>query len=487
VDGDQVRHLCRTSLDFLSTEILGFKDWDKVHDDIEIFLCKPATRKLLLVPRGHLKTSIVTKAYTIQRILRNPNIRILISNQVWDKSREMLFEIKELLTTKSDLPKIFGNFVSARWREDDIVVAQRTKALSAPTIGTTGVEAEMTSTHFDLILADDMQGLQNSITKEQRDKVERTYNSYVDLLDPGAMLIDIGTRWHQDDLHQRILDREAKYYDVMVRRVVEDGKIIFPKKFNLKFNEVAKSWEYSETPTMDYINYLKESKKSEFYSQYMNDPIDEGNQAFKRQDFRYWDKRPDRLFIAMTADPAIGMKQEADYFALNISGMTPDRNIFVLDRIKGHWQPYEAIDNIFSKFLQWRPSIVALETVGFQKTLQYALQEEMRKRNIFFPIRELKHGANASKELRIRALEPYFRNGMVHLGRGMAGLEDELLSFPKGRHDDELDALASQLEVLVPAGEMAAPAADPRSWQAHFERAKKFNSPYRDFFHEVKR
>src|SRR4029077_19588963 len=170
-----VKAACQTSLYFLCKEILHYNEWDTVHDDLERFLNPPSNRKLILVPRGHLKTSIVTKAYSIQLLLRNTNLRILIANQVWDKAREMLYEIKQFLTDKSDLPKLFGPFVSDRWREDDIVIAQRAKALAAPSIGTSGVEAELTSSHYDVIFCDDLQGEKNFQTPEAREKVKRYY------------------------------------------------------------------------------------------------------------------------------------------------------------------------------------------------------------------------------------------------------------------------------------------------------------------------
>src|SRR5437762_937323 len=318
---DHVQKACKKSLYFLCTQMLGFKDWDKVHDDIERRLNRPSRKKMILVPRGHLKTSVVTKAYSIQLLLRDPNIRILIANQVWDKAREMLYEIKQMLTDKSDLPKIFGPFVSDRWREDDIVIRQRNKALAAPTIGTSGVEAELTSSHYDVIILDDLQGLQNYQTPEQREKVKRYYRSMMDLLEPGGLLIVIGTRWHLDDVYQYIIDEESDYFDVMVRKVVENGKIIFPKKFNKKFDVLTKNWLETTEPTMDYVNYLKKRPSEEFSSQYMNEPIDAENQVFKKEYFKYYERRPERLYVAMKLDPAISEKQAANYFAINVSGM----------------------------------------------------------------------------------------------------------------------------------------------------------------------
>lgn len=482
---EEVRTACKNSLHFLCTQMLGFQDWDKVHDDIEKFLNRKSRKKMILIPRGHLKTSVVTKAYSIQQVLRNPNVRILIANQVWDKAREMLYEIKQMFTDKSDLPKLFGTFVSERWREDDIVVRQRTRALAAPTIGTSGVEAELTSSHYDVVILDDLQGLQNYQTPEQREKVKRYYRSMMDLLEPGGLLIVIGTRWHLDDVYQYIIDEESAYFDVTVRKVIEDGKIIFPRKFNKKFDPVTKSWVETQVPTMDFIEYLKKRPSEEFASQYMNEPIDSENQIFKPTYFKTYDHRPERLFVSMTIDPAISEKQSADYFAINVSGMDENYKIYVLDTLKGHWKVAESIDNIFTTYQKWKPSVVGLETIAYQKALKSWLEEKMRERGVFFPITELKRSTNESKEFRIKALEPFYRDGLVFHAPWMKSLETELLQFPKGKHDDEIDALASQLELLVPGDSAAAGGIPAGSWEEAFQVATRQRVGLRDFFHEV--
>lgn len=482
---DEVREACKKSLYFLCTKILGYKDWDKVHDDMEKFIRRKSIRKLLLIPRGHLKTAIVTKGYAIQSLLRDPDIRILIANQVWDKSREMLYEIKQLLTEKTDLPKLFGDFISERWREDDIVIRQRKKALAAPTIGTSGVEAELTSSHYDLIFLDDLQGEKNFQTHDQREKVKRYYRSMMDLIEPGGTIIVIGTRWHLDDVYQYIIDNEKDYYDVEVRRVIEDGKIIFPKKFQKKFDPITKSWTPVDFHCTDYIEYLKKRPSEEFSSQYMNNPIDAQNQIFKRDYFKYYEQRPDRLFVSMTIDPAISEKQSSDYFAINVSGMDEKYNIYVLDTIKGHWKVAESIDNIFTTYQKWNPSVVGLETVAYQKALKSWLEEKMRERGVYFPITELKRNTNESKEFRIKALEPFYRDGLIHHARWMKSLELELEQFPRGKHDDEIDALASQLDLLVPGDSQAPEQVPAGSWEAAFQEARISRLGKRSFFHEV--
>ncbi len=481
---EQIKEFTKESLFFLSTVVLGYKDWDLVHDDLERFLARYAARKAILLPRGHMKSTIVTVAYVINRILKNPNIRVLIANQVWDMSRKFLREIKSQLEI-SPLKAMYGNFVSAKWNEDEIVIAQRTRALKEPTVLTTGSEAEITGGHFDLIILDDLTGLQNSQTPEQREKTKRFRRSMFNLLEPGSELIEVGTRWHLDDTFSVVLGEEKEFYDVMVRQVVENGKIIFPKKFNLKFDPKRKNWAYSETPCMDFINYLKKSMPlSEFNAQYMNNPIDSENAIFRQSYFKYFDRRPDGLYVSMKVDPAISQRQEADYTAITVAGMDKNRDIYLLDYSRGHWSPSQIIENIFVKHDQWKPSDFGIETVGFQKTLKWALDEEMRRRGKHFGVTEVKTGTSLSKESRIKALEPYYREGKIYHAKWMQGkeLETELLTFPKAAHDDLADSESMHLDVLVPGQEVSVHREEEGTWEWYANKARRMHQPYRSFF-----
>ena len=453
---EKIKELCKSSLYFLCTSFLGYKDWDVVHDDVEKFLVKPAARKALLLPRGHLKSSLVTIGYSIQRMLENPNVRILIANNVWDMSRKFLSEIKGLLEG-SQLKYIFGDFRSERWNQDDCIVAQRVNARKESTFQTTGIEAEQTGGHYDVIILDDLTGFNNSQTADQREKTKRYRRSMINLLEPGGTLIEIGTRWHLDDTFSVIFESEMEYYDVMVRKVVEDGKIIFPKHFSKKFDRVRKNWV--ETPTgndMDFIEHLKRSMPiDEFYAQYLNEPVSTENQTFKGGMFRYWNRRPEGLYTAMAVDLAISQMPGADRTAMVVTGMDKEHNVYVLDYLTGRWTPSQVVENMFKMQATWKPFNVGIETNGFQRMMKTAIEEEMRVRRQYFGIEEIRTGPERSKENRIKSLEPFYRQGKVYHSSWMQGkeLETELLTFPKGKHDDICDALAMNLPLLSPGVE----------------------------------
>jgi len=203
---------CQTDLRFLCKTILGMKDWDdSLHGDLVRELNLPDRNKLLLIPRGHLKSSIVTVGWSIQQVLINPNTRILLTNAVWDLSRKFLREITGLLQDKSPLSDIFGQFngKGSKFTEDEITISQRTiGTVKEPTIQTGGVEKAVTGAHFDIIIHDDLVEENNIGTPEQIQKIIRFRQNCLDLLDPGGIELIIGTRWAMGDLYGFLIENE---------------------------------------------------------------------------------------------------------------------------------------------------------------------------------------------------------------------------------------------------------------------------------------
>jgi len=288
------------------------------------------------------------------------------------------------------------------------------------------------------------------------------------------------------------MEQEEEYYDVFLRKVVEDEKLIFPKKFNLVFNPHTKAWIHSPLPTMDYINYLKKSQRELFYSQYMNDPSDPEDQLFQRDYFQTYDYPPGNLFIALAVDLALSERNYSDYTGLVVGGMDNQHRIYILDTLRGKWgHPADIIDSIFMMVEKWKPQVVGLEVNGYQKVLKYALEDAMRFRKKYFPIQEIKTATTMTRthgeKYHIRALEPYYKNRLVYHAKWMDELENELSRFPKGRHDDLADAEGMLLEMLVPGGTEAVfrqPGPGTWEYEAREARQSNANSPY-DFINRL--
>ena len=203
---------CKTDLKFLVTKIMQMPRWSEpLHTDALNVINAPGDRKLLLLPRGHQKSTIFSVALSIQEILKNPDIRIKLISATWPLAKDLLHQTKSILE-QSALPEIFGPFVAdkCRWTTDVIDVAQRTKWLKDPTISTGGIDTGKTGGHCDLMIFDDIVTPENTTTPDQVRKVVDGYQACLPLLDPGGKLLLIGTRYVMADIYGYLIENESR-------------------------------------------------------------------------------------------------------------------------------------------------------------------------------------------------------------------------------------------------------------------------------------
>lgn len=315
-----------------------------------------------------------------------------------------------------------------------------------PTIATTGVEKEKTSQHYDIIVVDDLVGPENVQTGEQRLKVFNYYMSLFDLLEPNGKIVVIGTRYHQADLYSSILEetKEMGNWSVFIKSAYrEDGSILFPEKF-----------------THEILNEKRNRPRGAYHfaAQYLNNPIDESTVDFKLDWIRYYDPgtpHPSNLY--MTVDPALSLSRDADYTAMLVGGMFSDRRIRFCDYFRKRVVPSELVNAVFEMVAKWKLHRIGIETFAFQKTLKFDIERQQRERKIFFSIDELgkKHSGKGEpflgKEARIRKLQPLFEQGLIEIRRDMKDFVEEIISFPRGGHDDLLDCAAYHIDKLFPS------------------------------------
>lgn len=222
----KLQHRCQTDLKFLVTKIMNMPRWSSpLHDEATAVINAPGDRKLLLLPRGHQKSTIFSVAWVIQQILKDPDIRIKIISATWPLAKDLLHQIKSILE-QSALPDIFGPFLASRcrWTIDSIDVAQRTKWLKDPTISTAGIDTGKTGGHCDLMIFDDIVTPENTTTPEQVRKVVDGYQACLPLLDPGGRILIIGTRYVMGDIYGYIIENEARSVNGKMLVKEEDRK-----------------------------------------------------------------------------------------------------------------------------------------------------------------------------------------------------------------------------------------------------------------------
>ncbi|KKM75097.1 hypothetical protein LCGC14_1393620, partial [marine sediment metagenome] len=307
-----------------------------------------------------------------------------------------------------------------------------------------GVGASLAGRHYDVIKKDDLVSQVNATTRLQRDKVVEWHQYSVSLFDNPANRMDhiVGTRYAFDDLYGRIIaGEELTLYDYMRRSAIEDGEPIFP----LEVRSADKPTGYS----LESLEQLKFEQGSWLYScQYLNEPVPPGEQDFPVTENNYYREKPeyDPSQVFMGVDPAVSESTKADYTAMVVTAVDREGNVYVLDYIRERLLPDKLIVKLFDFYNKWKPRRMALEKEAFQVALNHWIRQEAARRGTSLPIYEVVQPRDKSKEMRIRGLQPRWEAGALKIAPWMRDLEAELTSFPRGQHDDLLDALVMQHE-----------------------------------------
>lgn len=477
---------------FFVTEILGWDGLDvEFHGELCNFMQKQGESKLILAPRGHLKSTICTVAYALWRSMRDPNVRILLANYKLDNAKAFLFQIRIELGRdrfRAFYPGVVPNMKNVKWNETQITLTRTTNPKEA-TFEVTGVGGEITGKHYDVILFDDIQGPENVGTLEQLLKLRTWWNQLQAILEPGGDQVLVGTRWHYADIYGFILENLQHEFLVLQMDVFKpDGSPVWPSKFKPEMLRKIEE-RMSSDPRQGRALWL---------AQYRNVIVDEQSAAFKRSKIKYFDdaSTPRALGVTITLDPAISEKEGADRSAITVRGVAENNHWYVLEVwAERAVTPSALVDKLFEIYLKWSArfpvSSVGIEAISYQKSLMFSIRDEMFKRNVFMPIVELGNW-RTSKELRIRGLVPRYDQGAILFrkptdsGDHTAILLDEMMKFPKSPHDDCLDSLAMHMEmeavadVLIPEtrpDDETLPGRDRYGYPVREEN----HSPYRSF------
>jgi predicted phage terminase large subunit-like protein len=222
----------------------------------------------------------------------------------------------------------------------------------------------------------------------------------------------------------------------------EDNSLYFPEKLNKEILE----------------SYRKTMGLYKFTNQYLNQVIPDADQDFKKSWIRHYDSLPQIKNTVIFIDPAISLEDTADYTATVVVDGDPDENWYLRLADRRRETPTQTIDRIFRLYDEYKPIAIGIEEVAYQAALTHFLHEEMRRRKKYLPIKGIKrstlstHGVkrdNNSKNFRIRSLVPRFEFGKIYLAPGMDDFILEYTTFPRGRHDDILDALSSVEELMI--------------------------------------
>jgi predicted phage terminase large subunit-like protein len=294
----------------------------------------------------------------------------------------------------------------------------------------------------DLVIIDDPQDAEDARSETVTETDWDWFLSDVLFLGRASRIFLIGNNLGERCVMERVLkNASALGFDVARIPVLdEDGKSAWPARVQVE--EIEREREA----------FAALEKLDVWYREKMCCCVAPSSQTFRREFFQYYnDVKTDEMSIYTTVDLAISLKAGADYSAVVTVGVTAEGHWFVLDVDSRRYDPTQTMDAIFSAVRKWRPLVVGIEAVAYQSAPQHFIVKEMPLRNVFFRVAPLR--AEKKQELRIDALQPRFATRSVWFrvrALWLEKLENELLVFPHGAHDDVIDALAYMEQIANP-------------------------------------
>ncbi len=184
-----------------------------------------------------------------------------------------------------------------------------------------------------------------------------------------------------------------------------------------------------------------------FSNQYLNIIVPEEERRFRKEWLRCTTTVPATTYSFGFIDPAIGQKKKNDYTGIAIISVDAAGIWYVKDASRHRLTPSQIVNKAFDLCEEYKLDCLGVESVAYQEALLYMISEEMNRRQKTIPVKDIKR-SKTSKETRILALVPRFEWSRIFCYPGLMDFEEEYLAFPRGSHDDIMDALAS-LEELV--------------------------------------
>ena len=198
-------------------------------------------------------------------------------------------------------------------------------------------------------------------------------------------------------------------------------------------------------------------RSSVFYREYMCQIIGDEDQLFQLDYIQYHDytleidnfgrhylvtkdkKMPVNVFMGV--DPASSVRKTADYSVIMPIAVDENNNRYILQYYRNRATPMQLAESIIEYFKLFKPVKVRVESVGYQEMLREYLKQRCSEEGIFISGLEIKENPRTSKSSRLETMQPYFAQKKVFLQENMEELKNELLLYPRGKHDDLLDGL----------------------------------------------
>jgi len=389
--------------------------------------------------REHYKSTVITFALTIQDILKDPELTVGIFAHTRPIAKSFLRQIKQELESNEQLKALFPDILwqsprkeAPKWSEDEGLTVKRKTNPAAATIEAWGlVDGMPTGKHYRLRVYDDVVTEKSVTTPEMISKTTNAWELSLNLGVDGGKARYIGTRYHDADTYGAMLERDAAR--PRLHPATSDGTA-------------------SGDPVLFSAEYIEDRRKQlspyNFSCQLLLDPIPNDDAYFPERAIRYydWHKQPDNLVKYGASDYAT-RHGEGDYTVHAVMGVDQADNIYLLDLYREQALSDEWVEAVIGMMKEHSPRHWAEERGQILNTIGPFLKKRMREESTWTPrsSENGKYTPSAKKDQRAQSIRGRMLDGKVFIPHNAPFTQDlvaELLRFPYGQHDDQVDVLS---------------------------------------------
>jgi predicted phage terminase large subunit-like protein len=264
-----------------------------------------------------------------------------------------------------------------------------------------------------------------------RDKIESRFRAdVISRRQEKSMVIVMHSRWHVNDLIGYIKENLEGVFEFSTPAISPEGKPVFP-----------------ELRSIDFLNEQRKiMNEEEFMALYQQSPITAGGNLFKREMFGYGCAPEGYDYKFITADTAYKDKISNDWTVFTAFG-SKDGQLYVDDVMREKIKASE-IEAKAIPFIQKHTSYGFRGAYIEPKGHGIYLNQKLPSLGVVMPsesdVIEFFKDRKHDKVMRANNIIPYLSNKKVIINENITLKEvliEEVISFPRGRHDDFVDTL----------------------------------------------
>lgn len=291
------------------------------------------------------------------------------------------------------------------------------------------------------------------MNKDRREKMRRWFKgALLPCISDKGIVRMVGTVLHMDALLETLMPKENDKRTVTVglrqySTLRTMWKSVKYRAHNEDFTELL--WpekKSAEEFKMLYQEAIRDGTTDIYSQEYLNYPMDLATTYFKKVDFMPTtpEDKKSKLLYYVTADLAISQAERADYSVFMVAGVDENKIIHIKQVIRERLDGRDIVDTLLALQRLYDPVAVGIEDMQVSKSIGPFLRESMIASNTYITLYPMKHGGK-DKLTRGRSIQARMRAKGVKFDKDAdwyQTFEDELMRFPRDKHDDQVDTFA---------------------------------------------